>query len=175
MARLLKGGPVVAAQMKKISIQIEQLNKHGIAPGLAIVQIGQREDNLSYERGTAKRAESLGVTVKHISLPESVAENTLIDVLHAVNDDKTVHGRLLFRPLSIHLGTERIANALCLERISTRSFAATYSRLANGTPAGTTAAQRSLTVIRMYSQCFQSTNSSIRPISVRPSSIRRLI
>lgn len=116
MARLLKGGPVAAARMEKLSVQIGQLNQYGVTPGLAIVRVGRREDDLSYERGATKRAESLGITVKHISLPENVAEDALVDVLHAVNGDETVHGCLLFRPLPAHLDTERIANALRPEK-----------------------------------------------------------
>ncbi|MGN1004148.1 MAG: bifunctional 5,10-methylenetetrahydrofolate dehydrogenase/5,10-methenyltetrahydrofolate cyclohydrolase [Oscillospiraceae bacterium] len=116
MAALLKGGPVAAARMKKLSVRIEELRGKGIRPCLAIVRVGEREEDLSYERGAMKRAESLGIEVKRFLLPEEVSEEALLDTLQIVNEDDKIHGCLLFRPLPAHLDTERIANALRPEK-----------------------------------------------------------
>lgn len=116
MATLLKGAPVAAARMIQLSAQIQELQANGIHPCLAIVRVGEREDDLSYERGATNRAESLGIIVKKFLLPECVDENTLVNTLRAVNEDKTIHGCLLFRPLPAHLDTEQVANVLTPEK-----------------------------------------------------------
>lgn len=116
MATLLKGGPVVAARMRELSVRIESLREKGIDPCLAIVRAGEREEDLSYERGAMKRAESLGIQVQRFLLPEDTSEETLIQTLQMVNGDDKIHGCLLFRPLPVHLDTERIANALRPEK-----------------------------------------------------------
>lgn len=116
MAILLKGAPVAAARMMQLSAQIQRLRANGIHPCLAIVRVGAREDDLSYERGASKRAESLGILVKKFLLPECVEEAALVSTLRAVNEDKTIHGCLLFRPLPSHLDTEQVANVLAPEK-----------------------------------------------------------
>ncbi len=116
MATLLSGGPVAAARMEELVIRIDELKRKGIEPCLAIVRAGEREEDLSYERGAMKRAERLGIAVKRFLMPETVSEEQLLNTLYAINEDQRIHGCLLFRPLPSHLDTERIANALCPEK-----------------------------------------------------------
>lgn len=116
MAVLLKGAPVAAARMAALSVQIRRLNSAGITPCLAIVRVGEREEDLSYERGAVKRAESLGIQVRRLLLPEEAPESALIEALQTVNADPSIHGCLLFRPLPPHLDTERVANTLRPEK-----------------------------------------------------------
>lgn len=116
MANILKGGPVAAAKMAELSEQIEELKARGIHPCLAIVRVGEREDDLSYELGATKRAESLGITVRKFLFPEQVASDVLIHALCKVNEDDTIHGCLLFRPLPPHLDAEQVTNVLWPEK-----------------------------------------------------------
>ena len=51
MATILKGAPVVAAMNERNALLCEQLKAKGITPTLAVVRVGEREDDLSYERG----------------------------------------------------------------------------------------------------------------------------
>ena len=51
MATILKGAPVVAAMNERNAALCEQLKAKGIIPTLAVVRVGEREDDLSYERG----------------------------------------------------------------------------------------------------------------------------
>ena len=50
MASILKGAPVVAAMNERNAALCEQLKTKGIVPTLAVVRVGAREDDLSYER-----------------------------------------------------------------------------------------------------------------------------
>ena len=52
---LLKGKPVADAITEKLRLEVEKLSKKGIVPTLAILRVGKREDDLSYERGAMKR------------------------------------------------------------------------------------------------------------------------
>ena len=51
MATILKGASVVAAMNERNATLCEQLKAKGITPTLAVVRVGEREDDLSYERG----------------------------------------------------------------------------------------------------------------------------
>ena len=46
----------------------------GYQPGLAIVQVGGREDSNVYIRMKIKAAEEIGINAKHIKLPKSTTE-----------------------------------------------------------------------------------------------------
>ena len=61
MARRLLGKEVTAALNEKIKENVAALKAKGISPTLGIVRVGEREDDLSYERGATKRCETLGV------------------------------------------------------------------------------------------------------------------
>ena len=55
MAELLKGAPVAAAIGEQLAPRIAALTAAGHKPTLAIVRVGEREDDLFYERGAEKR------------------------------------------------------------------------------------------------------------------------
>lgn len=103
MAILMKGSEAVNAMKERMLKDVEELNKKGIIPGLAIVRVGSRPDDLSYERGAIKRCEGLGIKCRVFEYPESITQQALVDEIKKVNDDGSVHGILLFRPLPKHI------------------------------------------------------------------------
>ncbi|MCD8108525.1 MAG: bifunctional 5,10-methylenetetrahydrofolate dehydrogenase/5,10-methenyltetrahydrofolate cyclohydrolase [Clostridiales bacterium] len=112
MAILLKGAPVAAALSEKMKQDIERLRTTGVTPTLAILRVGERDDDLSYERGAVKRCDSVGVAVRSVALPEDVDSDTFFSVLENLNTDDSVHGILMFRPLPGHLDEERARRLL---------------------------------------------------------------
>ena len=112
MARQLLGKEVTAALNEKIKGQVAELKEKGVEPTLGIIRVGEREDDLSYERGAVKRCETLGVSCKKILLPADVSQEELLKVIDQVNKDASIHGVLLFRPLPRHLDSDVIENAL---------------------------------------------------------------
>lgn len=53
MAQILKGAPVVAAMNEANAARCAALKEKGIVPTLAVVRVGAREDDISYERGSS--------------------------------------------------------------------------------------------------------------------------
>lgn len=51
MAELWKGAPAAAALTEKLAVQAAALRQAGVVPTLAIVRVGERPEDLSYERG----------------------------------------------------------------------------------------------------------------------------
>ena len=103
MAKLLLAKEVNEKLNERITAQCAALKERGVNPTLAIVRCGERPDDLSYERGATKRAESLGVAVEKIVLSENISKEELLSVIDALNRNDAVHGVLLFRPLPKHL------------------------------------------------------------------------
>ena len=99
MAVLLKGQPVAKALTKQLVERVEALKGKGITPTLAIVRVGERDDDLSYERGALKRCASIGIEVESIVLDAECTQDELMAAIDRINSDDTIHGCLMFRPL----------------------------------------------------------------------------
>lgn len=112
MADLLLGKPVGDALSEKIAALAEELTAQGIQPTLAIVRVGERPDDLSYERGACKRAEALGIAVRKFLLPEDASQDDVLAAIAQVNDDASIHGCLMFRPLPKGIDEAAVCNAL---------------------------------------------------------------
>jgi len=107
MAEILKGAPVTKALNEKMSAKVEELKEKGVEPTLAIFRVGERADDMSYEKGAMKRCEQVGVKVKNVVLPADVDSDTFFATLTVLNEDKAVHGILMFRPLPKHIDGEK--------------------------------------------------------------------
>ena len=131
MVQELRGKPVVDAMMARIASDCQRLQEHSIAPTLAIVRIGERSDDCSYERMAIKRADVAGIKTQVHVLGTHTTQQEVIDLLHAINADDTVHGCLLFRPLPAHMSETDVCEALCeakdVDGITTASMARVYA------------------------------------------------
>ena len=116
MALLLKGGPVAEAMSQRLLDQCATLKEAGVTPVFAIVRVGEKANDISYERGATKRCETLGVAFEKFLLPADASEEEVLKVIQAVNEDDSIHGVLLFRPLPRHLNEDKIVNALAVEK-----------------------------------------------------------
>ena len=116
MADILSGAPVVAALGELMKADVEVLKGSGVVPSLCILRVGERPDDISYEKNAGKRCESVGINVKNIVLPEDVSQDVLLERINMLNNDKTVHGVLLFRPLPSHLNERVVCETLCSEK-----------------------------------------------------------
>lgn len=107
MAKQLLGKEVTVSLNARIQTSCEALKAKGVNPTLAIIRCGERPDDLSYEKGAVKRAETLGVAVEKFLLPEDVTKEALLKTIDAVNADDKIHGVLMFRPLPKHLKADQ--------------------------------------------------------------------
>ena len=141
MAELLKGKPVVDAMAQDIRARVEALVASGVTPTLAIVRVGERPDDLSYERTAVKRAAGLGVSVKQYMLDAEASQADLEAALHDVNADDQVHGCLMFRPLPRTIDEKAMCDTLAaakdIDGISTASLASVFTDGSDGFPPAT--------------------------------------
>lgn len=112
MAKSLRGAPIAAAITEELADRVDVLRAGGVAPTLAIVRVGERPDDLSYERGACKRAEKIGVDVKSFVLAEDCSQQDLLEVIDEVNCDPSIHGCLILRPLPAAFDEAAVCMAL---------------------------------------------------------------
>lgn len=126
MAQILKGAPVVAAMNEANAARCAALKEKGIVPTLAVVRVGAREDDISYEKGIVTRCGKVGVEVRQFHLAEDVTQEELLDVIRQINGDASVHGCLIFRPLPKRFDDRRVQEALAPKRTWTASRTARW-------------------------------------------------
>ena len=148
MAEILRGAEVVEALSRRIASEVELLVRQGVVPALALVRVGERGDDLSYERAVTQYAEGLGVAVRSIVLPEDTTTGLLINTLESLNADADVHGVLLFRPLPGHIDEDLVRNTLLptkdIDGMTDLSLAGVFTGMPTGFPPCTAQACREI-------------------------------
>ena len=144
MATLLRGAPVATALCERLAGRIEALEQAGITPGLAIVRVGERPDDIAYERAASRRAERLGIVVHRTVLDKNCSQDDLEQAIDVVNADASVHGCMLLRPLPAHLdersACECLSSSKDIDGITPGSLAGVFCGFDTGFPPCTAAA-----------------------------------
>lgn len=104
MAEVLKGGPVAAKITEELAARCEKLKARGITPELKLLRVGDKPQDLSYEKSIMKRCEKIGIAISSILYPGgcNVDMNEILsrmrEHVREINKNKSVHGCLMFRP-----------------------------------------------------------------------------
>lgn len=93
----LKGAPVSAAIREWAAEEIKQLQ--GSVPKLAIIRVGEKPDDMSYERSAVKKMEAFGLRVQTFVFPKDISDEEFKEAFQKINKDPDVTGILLLRPL----------------------------------------------------------------------------
>ncbi len=112
MSILLKGKPVADSIKEDLKERISNLQKKNIFPTIAVLRVGENPSDVSYEKAIVKVAEKLDIKVKNVILDENIDNSKLESEIIALNNDNSVHGVLMFRPLPKHLDQEKMTNLL---------------------------------------------------------------
>ncbi|XP_055394299.1 C-1-tetrahydrofolate synthase, cytoplasmic isoform X2 [Bubalus kerabau] len=114
-------GKVVSAQIKeRLKNQVIQMKEEvpGFIPGLAILQVGNRDDSNLYINMKLKAAEEIGIKATHIKLPRTATESEVLKCITSLNEDLTVHGFIVQLPLDSEnpINTDTLVNAIAPEK-----------------------------------------------------------
>ena len=112
----LRGAPVAKAITEELAVQVEELRTQGVTPKLVIVRIGQKSDDLTYERAAYTRAEKVGFEVETIELPEDATQEQVNSAFDQVSADASVHGCLPMRPFPAGIDEHKALQHLTPEK-----------------------------------------------------------
>ncbi len=93
----LKGAEVSAKLKEQVKEYLEAMN--GYIPTAAIVRVGERPDDVSYERNVMKKIAAFGMEARSFVFPETISEEEFQKEFKKINEDDAIDGILLFRPL----------------------------------------------------------------------------
>jgi methylenetetrahydrofolate dehydrogenase (NADP+)/methenyltetrahydrofolate cyclohydrolase len=94
-------------------LRADRLNDAGIAPGLAVVMVGENAASSIYVRNKVKACREVGIRSEQYLLGGDSSQETVLGLIDRLNADAGVHGILVQQPLPAQL-----APPLVIERIS---------------------------------------------------------
>lgn len=105
----LRGKKVSDGIKEYVSKELETLS---FVPKLAIVRVGENPDDMSYERGAAKKLKSFGLDVASYVFPQDISDEEFKKAFKDINEDDEVTGILLLRPLPRTINEKDIENMI---------------------------------------------------------------
>ena len=84
--------------------------------GLAIIRVGEKSDQIYYEKILKNKAFDLGIKVYAYSFKEKCNEEDLIRIINICNKDKNITGIIILQPLPSFLDTKKIINSINREK-----------------------------------------------------------
>jgi len=108
VARILDGRAAASALTARLGERVKALAATGLVPGLALLRVGEDPASASYVRSKERASRDLGIASSTLVLPSDIRKDTLLDEIHRLNADRSVHGILLQLPLPPHLPEDEL-------------------------------------------------------------------
>lgn len=113
VATIIDGKAAAASLREKIAQGVAQLKaSHGVAPGLAVVLVGDNPASQVYVRNKDRAVTEVGMASFPLHLPATTTEPALLDAVKALNADPKVHGILVQLPLPEGIDAARVLAAI---------------------------------------------------------------
>lgn len=126
---ILKGLPVANAINEKLMEQVKSIE--GPLPHIAIIRVGERPDDCSYERGAVKKMDKVGVRCTTYTFDADIDNETFQAEFDKINENPDIDGILMLRPLPKQLDEKQIENKIDprkdLDGISPLNLAKVYA------------------------------------------------
>lgn len=113
MAKIIDGKLVSASVRAELAEKtVEFKKKHGYAPGLAVIIVGEDPASKIYVRNKKKACEEIGYNSFEYALPESTTQDELIALIEKLNADEKVHGILVQAPTPKHIDDKAVYSTI---------------------------------------------------------------
>lgn len=113
---LLSGKDVSQAIREEIKQEVERLKAVDLQPGLAVVLVGEDPASQVYVRNKHKACLELGYYSEVHRLPEDTTEEQLLELVHKLNEQETIHGILVQLPLPAQIHEKAIIDAIAVHK-----------------------------------------------------------
>ncbi|GGE67586.1 bifunctional methylenetetrahydrofolate dehydrogenase/methenyltetrahydrofolate cyclohydrolase FolD [Paenalcaligenes hominis] len=111
-ARLIDGKALAQRVRSEVAERVTQLKDQGITPGLTVVLVGDDPASHVYVRNKALACEQAGMNSNIIRLAADTTQADLLELIHQLNHDSSVHGILVQLPLPAGLDEHAVIEAI---------------------------------------------------------------
>jgi methylenetetrahydrofolate dehydrogenase (NADP+)/methenyltetrahydrofolate cyclohydrolase len=106
-------GKAIAAKVRgEVAEAVKELSGRGLAPGLAVVRVGEDPASAVYVRGKRKDCEEVGIRSWEHHLPATTSQPELMALVAKLNADPAVHGILVQLPLPKGIDERAVLDAI---------------------------------------------------------------
>lgn len=117
MSAIVIDGKKISEDVRdEVATRVERLAARGIAPGLAVVQVGDDPASSIYVRNKRRTCKRLGIRSFAHDLPADTSEADLVALIDQLNGDPSVHGILIQLPLPDHVDSDQIIVRIAPEK-----------------------------------------------------------
>ena len=116
MAVIIDGKELSKKIRGNLKIECEELKKKNILPKLAVIMVGEDPASKVYVRNKSKACNEIGVEYEEYLLEDKITQKDLIDLIHKLNEDKSVNGILLQSPIPNHLNIDEAFREISAEK-----------------------------------------------------------
>lgn len=114
--KLLLGTTVAKDKTEQLREKVEELHKQGIKPKLVMMRVGDKADDLAYQRSALSRMEKVDILAEVQEFANDVTEEVFLRQLEENNENDEVHGILIFLPLPKHLDLKKVKACISPEK-----------------------------------------------------------
>lgn len=107
---ILKGLPVANSINEQLIEDIKNID--GELPHLAIIRVGERPDDCSYECGAVKKMDKVGVRCTTYTFAADISNDEFQKEFDQINNNPDIDGILLLRPLPKHIDEKAVENRI---------------------------------------------------------------
>ena len=132
-SRIIDGKALAARLRDGVGRQVAALKAdHGLAPGLAVVLVGEDPASQVYVRNKGRATAAAGMQSFEHRLPEDTDQATLLALVRRLNDDPEVHGILVQLPLPQGIAEAAVLDAIDPDKDVDGFHVVNAGRLATG-------------------------------------------
>lgn len=112
-AQLIDGKAVADQIVERVRRGVVRFRKkHGRAPGLTVILVGDDPASAVYVRSKAERSETIGMRSKVHRLPKSASEKAVLDLVRRENRNPYTDGILVQLPLPLKVNETRVLSEI---------------------------------------------------------------
>jgi methylenetetrahydrofolate dehydrogenase (NADP+) / methenyltetrahydrofolate cyclohydrolase len=111
-ARIIDGARIGREIREQVRLEVAQLKRLGIVPGLAAIQVGNNPASTVYVRSKIKACEDLGLHSEYIRLPEETTTQELLRRIEMLNQKSEIDGILVQLPLPDQIDEQSVLEFL---------------------------------------------------------------
>jgi methylenetetrahydrofolate dehydrogenase (NADP+) / methenyltetrahydrofolate cyclohydrolase len=116
-AKIIDGSAVARSIRQECRARIEILKaKWGVAPGLAVILVGQNPASALYVRNKIRACGEIGIRSYRFDFPASVDQSQVLERINSLNADRDVHGILVQLPLPPSFDLMQILHAISVDK-----------------------------------------------------------
>ncbi len=133
-AAVIDGKAIAAKVRAEVAARAATLRAAGVAPGLAVVLVGDDPASAVYVRSKTRAAREAGVEVFDHKLAATVDTQAVLELVARLNADPAVHGILVQLPLPAQVDADAVVTSIRPDKDADGLHPENLGRLAQGKP-----------------------------------------